>query len=342
MTGSCREAEAQALEVEGLRTRFGAINAVDGISFSVRRGETLCIVGESGCGKSTALLSVMRLIPPTAGRVEEGAARIAGCDNILALDERAMCDIRGARIGMIFQEPMTSLNPIMRVGSQIIESLRRHRGMDRAAARARTIELLEIVGIADPGRRIDQYPHELSGGMRQRVMIAMALACDPAVIFADEPTTALDVTTQAKILALLARLQRQVGAGMVFITHDLRVVREIADRVCVMYAGVVVEEGEAQDVLNAPLHPYTQGLLAALARHSRKRTGERLPTIPGVVPNLASLPRGCRFQERCGHVHDRCRQAEPPLLGARAGETSRRARCWLVDERAQTTRETNT
>jgi oligopeptide/dipeptide ABC transporter ATP-binding protein len=319
----------ELLRVEDLRTYFhtddGVVRAVDGVSFSVGARETLCLVGESGCGKSVTALSLLRLVPSPPGRIEGGRVVFQGRD-LLALDEREMRAIRGNQISMIFQEPMTSLNPVYTCGDQIMESLVLHQRLGKRAARARAVELLALVGVSAPQQRVDEYPHQLSGGMRQRVMIAMALACHPALLVADEPTTALDVTIQAQILELLARLQRELGMALILITHDLGVVAEVADRVAVMYAGQIVEQGSADEVFRGTLHPYTAGLLASRPRLGRK--GERLRVIPGGVPDPAAFPPGCRFHPRCPVAVARCRAEAPPLLalGPHA------ARCWRASE----------
>lgn len=306
------------LEVSGLRTYFfdrqTAVRAVDDVSYSVEQGEILGVVGESGSGKSVTALSVMGLVPRPAGRIVGGAIRLMGRD-LVALDDAAMREVRGRDISMIFQEPMTALNPVLTVGYQIAEPLRLHQGMSRAAAWKRAVEMLESVQISDAARRARQYPHELSGGMRQRVMIAMALACDPKVLLADEPTTALDVTVQAQILRLLRDLRDRLRTAIVLITHDLGVVANTCDRVVVMYAGRKVEEAGVSELFRQPLHPYTLGLLAAMPSMSARNGGVRshLTEIPGSVPNLKHLPPGCRFASRCARAQDVCRMKEPPL-----------------------------
>jgi len=308
------------LDVRNLRTSFfteaGEVRAVDDVSFSVRRGQTLGIVGESGCGKSVTSLSIMRLIPSPPGRVIGGQILYQGRD-LLKLSEDEMRGIRGNEISMIFQEPMTSLNPVYTIGNQIIEAVMLHQKLGPRDARAKAIEMLQLVGIPAPERRVDDYPHQLSGGMRQRVMIAMALSCNPQVLIADEPTTALDVTIQAQILDLLRDLQQKVGLGLILITHDLGVVAEMADEVVVMYAGKVVEQAPVVELFKNPKMPYTRGLLNSIPTLSRDPTGKvkksRLEAIPGIVPNLLELPRGCRFQERCSFVVDACRSVEPEL-----------------------------
>ncbi len=322
------------LEVEDLRTWFhtgdGIVRAVDGVSFHVRPGETVGIVGESGCGKSVTALSVMRLIPEPPGRIEAGS-RIAfrtdrGMEDLAKASDSRMRTIRGNEIGMVFQEPMTSLNPVFRVGDQIGESLRKHRGMDGREARERATELLHLVGIPAPRQRVDEYPHQLSGGMRQRAMIAMALACDPRLLIADEPTTALDVTIQAQILALLRRLQEELGMAVMLITHDMGVVAEMCDRIVVMYAGQVVEQGPVDELFHDPRHPYTEGLLRSIPHLGRK--GHRLAVIPGLVPSATAWPEGCRFQDRCPFAwEEKCSQA-PPLFQVGDG---RECRCWLLE-----------
>jgi peptide/nickel transport system ATP-binding protein len=311
------------LEVENLQTHFrtpdGVNRAVDGVSFAVERGETMAIVGESGCGKSVTANSIMRLVPQPPGRIA-GKIRFEGTD-LLMLSERAMRDIRGNHISMVFQEPMTSLNPVLTVGRQIAETLRLHQRLGRRAVAERTVEMLNLVGIAEPRRRASEYPHQLSGGMRQRVMIAIALACNPKLLIADEPTTALDVTIQAQILDLMADLQKRVGAAIIVITHDLGVVAEIAERVVVMYAGRKVEEAKVADLFRAPRHPYTQGLLAAVPKLGSSLVGDetRLAEIPGVVPSLKQRIAGCVFASRCAFARDICRHVAPPLEQKAAG-----------------------
>jgi peptide/nickel transport system ATP-binding protein len=304
------------LEVENLQTHFrtpeGVNRAVDGVSFMLEAGETVAIVGESGCGKSVTAHSIMRLIPQPPGKVA-GTIRFQGID-LLQLDERAMREIRGNQISMVFQEPMTSLNPVLSVGQQIGEALRLHQSLGRRAAGRRAIEMLGLVGIAEPERRAREYPHQLSGGMRQRVMIAIALACNPKILIADEPTTALDVTIQAQILDLMADLKKQLSA-IILITHDLGVVAEMADRVIVMYAGRKVEEAPIDELFRAPRHPYTQGLLGALPKLGSSLAGDemRLVEIPGVVPDLKERIAGCVFASRCPSARDVCRNVAPAL-----------------------------
>ena len=300
------------LRVEALRVVFGPPGreqvAVDGVSLTLGAGEVLGIVGESGCGKTLTALSILRLVPSPAGRIAGGRILFRGQD-LAAVDAFAMNNVRGKEIAMIFQEPMTALNPVFRVGEQICETMRVHDGLSRAAARERALHLLERVGIGNPGQRLDQYPHELSGGMRQRIMIAMALACRPQVLIADEPTTALDVTIQAQILLLLKDLQRELGMAVMLITHDLGVVAQVVDRVAVMYAGRIVEEGSVADVFERPSHPYTRLLLQSIP--SLEHEQERLQTIPGRVPGLSDLPPGCRFHPRCPDARAPCRERAP-------------------------------
>ena len=306
------------------RTDRGLARAVDGVSFTVDRGETLGIVGESGCGKSVTSLSIMRLVPDPPGEIGKGSSvRFEGRE-LLELPEAEMRKVRGNDIAMIFQEPMTSLNPVYTVGEQIAESFRLHRQASRTDAWARAVEMLRLVGIPSPDRRAHDYPHQLSGGQRQRVMIAIALSCDPDLLIADEPTTALDVTIQAQILALLADLQRRLGMALILITHDLGVVAQVCDRVAVMYAGRIVEEGPVGRIFEDPRHPYTQGLLRALPRLDQP--SHELAVIPGQVPSPTDWPSGCRFRPRCPFVWDLCAVTEPDLLEAATGH---RARCWL-------------
>ncbi len=303
------------LDVRDLQTQFttggGVVRAVDGVSWDVRQGETVALVGESGCGKSVSALSVMRLVAAPAGRIVGGQVMFKGKD-LLALSDDAMRAVRGREIGMVFQEPMTSLNPVLTIGRQVTESMEIHLGMTAAQARARAAEILTLVGIADPERRLGQYPHQFSGGMRQRIIIAMALACDPALILADEPTTALDVTIQAQILELLKDLSRRLGVAMLLITHNLGIVARYADRVNVMYAGRIVERGTAREIYSNPRHPYTLGLLRSVPRLDEPKRA-RLAPIPGQPPDLTRLPPGCAFAPRCGHAVDRCRAERPEL-----------------------------
>ena len=322
------------LELRELQTHFatdrGIARAVDGVSFRVRRGQTLAVVGESGSGKSVTSLSVMRLIPTPPGRIAGGEILFRGRDgqarDLVQLPEPAMRQVRGNEIGMIFQEPMTSLNPVYTVGDQIGETLRQHQGLDRAAARAESLRMLETVRIPAAARRIDEYPHQMSGGMRQRVMIAMALACKPMLLIADEPTTALDVTIQAQILVLMRQLQAETGTAILFITHNLGVVAEIADHIAVMYAGRVVEEGDVRAIFKTPKHPYTKGLLASMPRLDEDhRVPSRLGAIPGNVPSPTKVHRGCAFAPRCPLVVPACEEAPPPLFETTA--PGHRARC---------------
>lgn len=306
------------LEVRDLQVHFRtatAVNrAVDGLSFDVNSGEALAIVGESGCGKSVTSMSILRLLPTPPGKI---AGRISfDGDNLLEKSEAEMRALRGGRIGMIFQEPMTSLNPVFSIGKQIGEAVRLHEGLGRAKARDRAIEMLRLVGIPSPERRVDEYPHQLSGGMRQRAMIAMALACNPALLIADEPTTALDVTIQAQILELLQDLRRKTGSAILLITHDLGVVAEFAERVLVMYAGRKVEEASVTDLFATPRHPYTQGLMGAVPRLGSSRgsgAAESLTEIPGRVPDLSQSIRGCVFADRCARAEQICREVDPAL-----------------------------
>ncbi len=317
------------LEVRGLRTWFegdGTVSrAVDGVSFQVEEGESVGIVGESGCGKTVTSLSLMGLVPDPPGRVVEGSSIRLGGQELVGLTNREMSRIRGNEMAMIFQEPMTSLNPVFTVGDQIRESLRRHRRLGRREAGRIAVDLLRDVGIPEPERRFHEYPHQLSGGMRQRVMIAMALSCEPRLLIADEPTTALDVTIQAQILELLRRLREDRGMALLLITHDLGVVAEVCDRVLVMYAGQLVETGPVEKIFGDPRHPYTRGLLASLPGTAGSR--ERLRPIRGTVPTPDRWPQGCRFRDRCPVAWDRCTEA--PSLFHVGGSTRRRSRCWL-------------
>jgi peptide/nickel transport system ATP-binding protein len=325
-------AAAALLEVDGLKTHFftrdGVVRAVDGVSFSVQPGETLAIVGESGCGKSVTSLSILRLIASPPGRTVAGAIRFNGRD-LLALSEPEMRDVRGNEISMIFQEPMTSLNPVLTIGRQIAETLVLHRGLSRGDAMARAIEMLKLVNISEPERRVVEYPHQMSGGMRQRVMIAMALACDPKLLIADEPTTALDVTIQAQILDLMRALRDRTGAAIMLITHDLGVVAEMAQRVVVMYAGRKVEEAPVGALFARPRHPYTQGLLNSIPRlGAAEAVRKRLAEIPGMVPSLREPIAGCAFATRCAYAVERCRAEAPPLEARADGHT---VACWEAD-----------
>jgi oligopeptide/dipeptide ABC transporter ATP-binding protein len=316
------------LEVNDLRTRFhiaeGTVHAVNGISFYLEHGKTLAVVGESGCGKSVTMLSVLRLLPIPPAEIASGQALYLGHD-LLQISEHEMEHIRGKEIAMVFQDPMTSLNPVLTIGHQLSEPLRVHLGMEKHAAIERAVELLDQVGIPDASHRLDDYPHQFSGGQRQRAMIAMALACVPSILIADEPTTALDVTIQAQIVELVQRLRSQLNMAVIWITHDLGVVAEMAERVLVMYAGFIVEEAFVDDLYGDPRHPYTQALLAALPRIDRRRD-KRLRSIPGAPPNLLVEPKGCPFAARCEFVFDRCRVEMPPLI--QVGSNHRTA-CWL-------------
>ena len=318
---------APLLSVRDLRTWFytdqGIAKAVDGVSFDVHAGETLGVVGESGCGKTVTSLSILGLLPQPPAMIEEGSSIRFRGEELIGSGERRMRALRGNEISMIFQEPMSSLNPVYSVGNQIAEALRLHRGMTRKEARAESIRLLAEVGIPEPDQRVDEYPYQLSGGMRQRVMIAMALSCEPNLLIADEPTTALDVTIQAQILELLADLQERHGMAVLLITHDLGVIAEVCDRVVVMYAGQVVETGSVYEIFADPKHPYTRGLLDSLP--SVDIPGQRLNPIPGTVPNPTDWPEGCRFRERCSLAGDGC---EAPQDLVSCGSDGRSARCW--------------
>jgi oligopeptide/dipeptide ABC transporter ATP-binding protein len=317
----------QILQVNNLKTSFftsdGVVTAVDGVSFSIREGETLAIVGESGCGKSVTSLSIMGLIPWPPGKILHGQIFLDGGDLLLKSEEE-MQKVRGNKISMIFQEPMTSLNPVLSVGFQIMEALELHQGLSTGDAMKKAVEMLRLVGIPEPERRVAEYPHQMSGGMRQRVMIAMALACNPRLLIADEPTTALDVTIQAQILDLMGRLQQDMGTAILLITHDMGVVAEMAERVIVMYAGQFVEEGDVESIFDHPLHPYTSGLLSSIPRVDVD--SERLHVIPGAVPSPFEFPSGCRFHPRCNQSIQRCRDEEPQLFQIGPG---RKVRCWL-------------
>ena len=317
------------LEVDNLRTWFrtpaGPAKAVDGVSFSIDPGKTLAVVGESGCGKTVTALSILQLIPRPPGEFVSGAIRFDGVD-LLKLPREELRAIRGGKIGMIFQEPGTSLNPVFTVGNQIAEAISLHRKVPRAALRAEVLNSLKAVRVSDPERRIDQYPHEMSGGMKQRVMIAMALSCNPRLLIADEPTTAVDVTIQARILDLLRQMQAERGMAILLITHDLGVVAELADDVVVMYAGQVIERASAQELFANPMHPYTRGLFASLPRIDRKE--RRLQAIEGSVPAATHFPQGCRFRERCPHAGPEC-SGEPPLLTLNDGHA---VACWKHEE----------
>jgi peptide/nickel transport system ATP-binding protein len=331
------EAPAQdiVLDVKNLQTVFftnsGLFRAVDDVSFNVRRGETLAIVGESGCGKSVTALSIMRLVPDPPGRVVGGSVMLEGTD-LLGLGEAEMRKVRGNRISMIFQEPMTSLNPVMRIGDQITEAVRLHRPISAKEAWKQAVDMLRLVRIPEPERRAQEYPHQLSGGMRQRAMIAMALACRPALLIADEPTTALDVTIQAQILALIVDLQTRLGTGLILITHDLGVVAQTAQRVIVMYAGRKVEEATVEALFENPRHPYTRGLMASMPAviGLDANNDAQLTEIPGMVPSLTNLPAGCAFAPRCRLAVERCRAEYPPLQNF----NGHLAACWRAGELA--------
>lgn len=315
------------IEIRGVN---GAFAVVSDMNFSVRAGETLCIVGESGCGKSMTALSLLRLLPEAA-TIAGGKVLIEGQD-FLAMDQRQVEDFRGEKIAMIFQEPLTALNPVLRIGEQIAESVRQHRKCNRREADARAVDVLRLVQMPDPERRASQFPHELSGGMRQRAMIALALACDPKIIIADEPTTALDVTIQAQILGLISDLQKRLGTAQILITHDLGVVSEVADRVIVMYAGRKVEEASIYDLFDRPFHPYTIGLMGAVpGAGASSEAGDRLADIPGTVPSLWNLPKGCAFAPRCVNASARCLVERPPFEEKRPGHW---AACWEHDDAA--------
>jgi peptide/nickel transport system ATP-binding protein len=321
----------QLLKIRGLKTIFpseeGVAVAVDRVDLDLAQGETLGLVGESGCGKSVTALSIMRLVSPP-GKIVEGEILFEGRD-LLKLDASEMRKIRGNDISMIFQEPMTSLNPVFQIGEQIAEAFRVHRNMNRSEARGAAAEMLNKVGIPSPEKRADDYPHQLSGGMRQRVMIAMALACDPKLMLADEPSTALDVTIQAQILELMNLIKNTRGTGIILITHDLGVIAEMADRVAVMYTGMIVEEARVKDLLESPQHPYTIGLLKSIPRIEKGATGrrKRLHVISGMVPDLRHLPKGCTYQDRCPEVQAICK--EPPVLERKT--SGHLVRCWMRD-----------
>ncbi len=324
------------LEIEGLKTQFytsaGTVKAVDGISYDVMKGETVAIVGESGCGKSVSAMSILRLIPDPPGKIVEGSILFQGRD-ILQLSEDEMRSIRGRDIGMVFQEPMTSLNPVLTIGRQLTETLEEHMGTVGEAANARAVELLGLVGISEPDRRLLQYPHHLSGGMRQRVMIAMALACEPALIIADEPTTALDVTIQAQILELMKELTRRLGVALIVITHNLGVVARYADRVNVMYAGKIIESGTARDIYHNPRHPYTLALLKSVPRMDLPRQA-KLDPVEGQPPDLTRLDEGCAFRPRCPYATAKCAREFPPIEKIKGPHI---VACWEKDKVAKAT-----
>ena len=324
--------EVRDLGVE-FQTRGGVARVLDDVGFNLRRGETLGLVGESGCGKSMTALAMMRLIPHPPGRITSGSVTLDGYD-LMRITEPEMRHYRGNRISMIFQEPMTSLNPAFTVGNQVGEALRLHQGLDRKEALARATQMLEAVGIPAAQRRVHDYPHQFSGGMRQRVMIAMALACSPDVLIADEPTTALDVTVQAQIFDLIADLRERTGTTVLLITHDMGAIAEMADRVAVMYAGRIVEEGTVAEVLQSPLHPYTQGLIACAPGRRTTGFGEPLVEIPGTVPTLLNRQGSCTFADRCSQVQARCFHEQPPET--QLGSDRRRVVCWLHAQDATT------
>jgi oligopeptide/dipeptide ABC transporter ATP-binding protein len=328
------------LEVRDLRVRFatedGVVRAVDGVSFELDRGKVLGIVGESGSGKSVTAMTLMGLTRGVNASFE-GQVLYKGVD-LLQVSDREMQHYRGKELGMIFQDPMTSLNPVYRIGEQIVEAIQAHERIDKRAARARTIELLRQVGIPNPETRVDDFPHQFSGGMRQRAMIAMALSCNPSILIADEPTTALDVTIQAQIVELIGRLKDDFDSAVIFITHDLGVIADIADEILVMYAGRIVERGSKRDIFYDPQHPYTWGLLGSIPRLDRPRP-KRLHTIEGSPPSLINLPQGCTFRPRCPHAFDRC--LEEPALENRVGTPGHLDRCWLdVDDKRERRNET--
>lgn len=320
------------LEIKDLKTRFytedGIVNAVNGVSYAMEPGEILGVVGESGCGKSVHAMSIMRLIPEPPGKIENGEIRFSGND-LLKLSEHEMRFIRGAQIAMVFQDPMTSLNPVYTVGNQIMEALMLHQSLDHTQARERAAELLSMVGISEPKKRLDNYPHQFSGGMRQRAMIAMALSCNPQLLIADEPTTALDVTIQAQIIDLVVRLQDQLGMAVMWITHDLGVVAEMAHNINVMYAGYIVERGPVDDIYAHTRHPYTMGLLGSLPRLD-EAPGTKLISIPGLPPDLVDLPKGCPFYARCTHRVDQCLNEMPPLEPAEGIKHT--VACWRWEQ----------
>jgi oligopeptide transport system ATP-binding protein len=317
------------LEIKDLATRFhiaeGTVHAVNKVSFNLNHGETIAVVGESGCGKSVTMMSIMGLIPIPPGEIASGQVLYNGFD-LLKMSENEMEHIRGKEIAMVFQDPMTALNPVLSVGRQLSEPLRVHLGMNKDEIRNRSIELLEQVGLPDPAQRLKDYPHQFSGGQRQRAMIAMALACSPSILIADEPTTALDVTIQAQIVELVQTFREHLNMAVIWITHDLGVVAEMAERVLVMYAGFIVEKAVVDDLYEDPRHPYTQALLAALPRVDRRRD-KRLRSIPGAPPNLLVEPKGCPFAARCDYVFDHCREEMPPLI--QVAPNNHQAACWL-------------
>jgi peptide/nickel transport system ATP-binding protein/oligopeptide transport system ATP-binding protein len=319
------------LEIQGLKTFFftrkGIVKAVDGVDLSLNEGETLGLVGESGCGKSMTALSIMRLVPEPIGRIVEGSINFEGRD-IVKMTESEMRKIRGNRISMVFQEPMTSLNPVFKVGFQIAEAIQLHQEVPAKGAWERSIEMLRLVGIPSPESRVNEYPHQMSGGMRQRVMIAMALSCRPKLMIADEPTTALDVTIQAQILDLINRLKEKVGSSILLITHNLGVVAEVAQYVGVMYAGHIMEYSDVNRLFKNPKHPYTVGLFQSIPKKRGSGQRERLQVIPGLVPDLLGLPIGCKFQDRCSQVFQKCKEEPPSLVEIEPGH---QVRCWLYE-----------
>ncbi|RME48750.1 MAG: ABC transporter ATP-binding protein [Chloroflexi bacterium] len=320
------------LEVKNLTTRFftedGVVHAVNGVSFTLDEGETLGVVGESGCGKSVTMLSLLRLIPSPPGKITDGEVLFEGRD-LLKMTDDEIRQVRGNRIAMIFQDPMTSLNPVLTINQQVSEALQLHLGMDKEQARKRTIELLTMVGIPSAAERVDDYPHQFSGGMRQRVMIAMALACNPQILIADEPTTALDVTIQAQIVDLVRRLQEDIGMAVIWITHDLGVVASIADRINVMYAGFIIETASVKELYADPRHPYTLGLLGSIPRLDEKRP-ETLYSIEGLPPDLLALPQGCPFAPRCVYAVDKCWEENPSLMPTTS--TRHQSACWRWED----------
>ena len=319
------------LDIKNLQTHFftedGVVKAVDGVTYDLQEGETLALVGESGCGKSVSALSILRLIPNPPGLIVGGTVEFEG-EDLLQMSEEQMRKVRGNRIAMVFQEPMTSLNPVLTIGRQLTESLELHRGLTKEQGKEEAGRLLELVGIPDGINRLEDYPHQFSGGMRQRVMIAIALSCQPRLLIADEPTTALDVTIQAQILELMQRLSKELGAAILIITHNLGVVARYADRVNVMYAGRIIERGSAMEIYKNPKHPYTEGLLASVPRLDQART-EKLDPIQGMPPDLVNLPPGCPFRPRCKYVIDKCSEELPPLISVGEDHT---AACWVADK----------
>ncbi|MBW2431247.1 MAG: ABC transporter ATP-binding protein [Deltaproteobacteria bacterium] len=319
------------LRIEDLHTYFftyeGVVKAVNGIDLSIRKGETLGLVGESGCGKSVTSLSIMRLTPKPQGRIVKGNIFLDGI-NLLELSEKQMRDVRGKLVAMIYQEPMTSLNPVFTVGNQISEAIRRHQSVSKSQAMRLAVEMLQKVGIPNPNKRLKEYPHQLSGGMRQRAMIAMALSCNPKLLIADEPTTALDVTIQAQILDLMNKLKKDLGASILLITHDLAVIAEMAQSVAVMYAGKIIEYSEAVEFFTNPKHPYTLGLMDSIPKMDQVPPDRMLKAIPGIVPSLLHLPRGCSFQDRCAYAFDPCFKDSPSLFES---GSEHRVRCWKYE-----------